>query len=180
MSNKRLSAQLFGEIDYETLEQLWPVLAEADEADADLDLYISSPGGDTGVGWAIYDALQAISGYVTTMAVGLVASTAVPVFLAGDHRLCTPNTLFYLHSGSAVLVEGEHTHAEIVTEAQSLKLDLDHYVAVIAERTGLSRRRVKAMCLRTTEFMPRPAQRLGFIHGVHETGTGLYRKKGQS
>ena len=50
------------------------LLLAAEDPDADISLYINSPGGSVTAGMAIYDTMQYIKPDVSTVAMGLAAS----------------------------------------------------------------------------------------------------------
>ncbi|WP_344202596.1 ATP-dependent Clp protease proteolytic subunit, partial [Aeromicrobium alkaliterrae] len=50
------------------------LLLNAENPDADIYLYINSPGGSVDAGMAIYDTMQFISNDVATVGMGLAAS----------------------------------------------------------------------------------------------------------
>src|SRR5262245_17310006 len=56
-----------------------------DNPDADIQLYVNSPGGEVDAGLAIYDTMQHVKPAVATTCVGMAASIAA-VILAGGAR----------------------------------------------------------------------------------------------
>src|SRR5438270_8606781 len=56
---------------------------EAEDPDADIHMYVNSPGGDAFAGLAIYDAMQFVKPDVCTYAVGLPMSAGAHVLPAG-------------------------------------------------------------------------------------------------
>ncbi len=57
---------------------------ESENPNADISLYINSPGGDISAGWAIMDTMQYIKSPVSTIGMGLVASMASVLLAAGE------------------------------------------------------------------------------------------------
>ena len=56
---------------------------ESENPDKDIHLYINSPGGSVTAGMAIYDTMQYIKPDVSTICVGLAASMASILLMAG-------------------------------------------------------------------------------------------------
>jgi ATP-dependent Clp protease protease subunit len=76
---------------------------EHENPDADIKLYINSPGGVVYSGLAIYDTIQMIKPDVATFCMGMGASMAA-VLLAGGakgKRYALPNARIMIHQGSA-------------------------------------------------------------------------------
>jgi ATP-dependent Clp protease protease subunit len=76
---------------------------EHENPDADIKLYINSPGGIVYSGLAIYDTMQMIKPDVATFCMGMGASMAA-VLLAGGtkgKRYALPNARVMIHQGSA-------------------------------------------------------------------------------
>ena len=72
---------------------------ESENPNADISLYINSPGGDVTAGWAIMDTMQYIKPNVTTIGMGLVASMGSVLLAAGakGKRFVLPNTEIMIH-----------------------------------------------------------------------------------
>ncbi|HLK57872.1 MAG TPA: ATP-dependent Clp protease proteolytic subunit [Chthonomonadaceae bacterium] len=73
---------------------------EKEDPDADIDVYINSPGGSVSAGLAMYDVMQHIKCDVATICVGLAASMGA-VLLAGGaagKRYSLPNARIMIHA----------------------------------------------------------------------------------
>ena len=62
-----------------------------------LTIVFSSEGGDTREGLALYNFFRSLPEPVRMHGAGHVDSMAVPVFLAGATRTCSPSSRFYFH-----------------------------------------------------------------------------------
>jgi len=71
---------------------------EANEGADEIVININSPGGEVTEGFAIYNYLTSLDKNITTRGVGLVASIATVVFLAGKKRELYENTQFLIHN----------------------------------------------------------------------------------
>ena len=111
------------------------LLLSAEDPEADIYLYINSPGGSVTAGMAIYDTMQLIPNDVVTVVTGMAASMGQFLLTAGamGKRYATPNALMHQPLGG---IGG--TASDIRTQAE-LILDMKKRLAEItAERTGKS------------------------------------------
>lgn len=72
---------------------------EMEDPDADISLYINSPGGSVTAGMAIYDTMQYIKPQVRTVCIGMAASMGAFLLMAGEKgkRLALPNAEVMIH-----------------------------------------------------------------------------------
>src|SRR5512133_3964780 len=110
---------------------------ESEDPDKDVNLYINSPGGDVSALLAIYDTMQYIKCDVSTIVMGLAASAAAVLLLAGaaGKRFALPNARVLLHQphGGA---QGQAVDIEIqAKEIMRLRSLLEQ---IISEHTGQS------------------------------------------
>jgi len=108
---------------------------ESEDPDKDVNLYINSPGGDVSALLAIYDTMQYIKCDVSTIVMGLAASAAAVLLLAGapGKRFALPNARVLLHQphGGA---QGQAVDIEIqAKEIMRLRTLLEE---IISEHTG--------------------------------------------
>lgn len=87
---------------------------ESENPNADISLYINSPGGDIASGWAIMDTMNYIKSPVSTIGMGLVASMASVLLAAGEKgkRFALPNAEIMIHQPLGGL-QGQATDMEI-------------------------------------------------------------------
>ena len=90
------------------------LLLESENPNADISLYINSPGGDVAAGWAIMDTMHYIKAPVSTIGMGLVASMGAVLLAAGEKgkRFALPNAQIMIHQPSSG-TEGKITDMEI-------------------------------------------------------------------
>lgn len=111
------------------------LLLSAEDPEADIYLYINSPGGSVTAGMAIYDTMQLIPNDVVTVVTGMAASMGQFLLTAGapGKRYSTPNARILMHQPSGGI---GGTASDIRTQAQ-LILDMKKRLSQItAERTG--------------------------------------------
>ncbi len=63
-----------------------------------ITLSLSSNGGDLVSGFTAYNLIRSLPVEVTTINMGSVESIAMMIYLAGNKRLCHPNSRFLIHS----------------------------------------------------------------------------------
>jgi ATP-dependent Clp protease protease subunit len=73
-----------------------------EDPDKDISIYINSPGGEVYSGLAIYDTLQYIKPDIQTYCVGMGASMASIILMAGTpgKRFALPHSRILIHQGS--------------------------------------------------------------------------------
>jgi len=108
---------------------------ESQDADADIKLYINSPGGSVTAGFGIYDTMQYIKPDVSTICVGQAASWAAVLLASGapGKRLTLPNSRVLIHQphGGA---QGQTSDMEI--QLEEMRLSRVRIEELLAEHTG--------------------------------------------
>ena len=116
---------------------------EMEDPDADISLYINSPGGSVTAGMAIYDTMQYIKPQVRTVCVGMAASMAAFLLMAGEKgkRLALPNAEVMIHQplGGA---QGQAT--DVAIRAEWLMKTKEKLTRMMAEMTGQPIEKLKA------------------------------------
>ena len=72
---------------------------EMENPDAEISMYINSPGGSVTAGMAIFDTMHYIKSTVRTVCIGMAASMAAFLLMAGEKgkRLALPNSEVMIH-----------------------------------------------------------------------------------
>jgi ATP-dependent Clp protease protease subunit len=83
-----------------TPESVVRAIQYLDRSSGQIQLWISTIGGDVDVMFGLYDAVRLCRNPVVTIGLGLVASAGVLVLVAGDKRYSTENTWLMSHSES--------------------------------------------------------------------------------
>jgi ATP-dependent Clp protease protease subunit len=114
---------------------------QLENKDADINLYIMSPGGSVNAGLAIYDTMQHVSNDIQTYCIGQAASMGAFLLAAGTKgkRFALANSRIMIHQpwGGA-----QGTAADIVIQAEEiirLKRSLNH---LYAQHTGQTEERI--------------------------------------
>ena len=108
---------------------------EAEDPDADIRLYVNSPGGDSYAGFAIYDAMQFVKPDVQTYAVGMAMSAGAMILAGGaaGKRFVLPNSKVMIHQGSGGF---RGTPADIQIAAKEILSLTRRYAEIIAKHAG--------------------------------------------
>ncbi len=128
---------LGGEIDDVTanLVVAQMLFLEMEDPDADINLYINSPGGSVTAGMAIYDTMRYVRPQVRTVCLGMAASMGAFLLMAGEkgRRLALPNAEVMIHQplGGA---QGQAT--DVAIRAEWLVKTKEKMTRMMAEMTG--------------------------------------------
>lgn len=108
---------------------------EAEDPEADIRLYLNSPGGDAYAGMAIYDAMQYVKPDVQTYCIGMAMSMAALLLAGGaaGKRHVLPNAKVMIHQGSGGF---RGTPADIQIAAREILALTRRYAEVIAGHSG--------------------------------------------
>lgn len=153
------------------------LLLSAEDPEADIYLYINSPGGSVTAGMAIYDTMQLIPNDVVTVVTGMAASMGQFLLTAGAQgkRFATPNARILMHQPSGGI---GGTASDIRTQAE-LILDMKKRLAhITAERTGQSLETILKDNDRDNWFTAEEGLEYGFFdHIATSAGSKLSDKK---
>ncbi len=143
------------------------LLLAAEDARADISLYINSPGGSVTAGLAIYDTMRLVPNDVSTLAMGLAGSMAQFLLCAGakGKRYSLPHAQVLMHQGSAGF---GGTAADVEIYAAQLERTGNLMTQLIAEHTGQPTERVRADSMRDRWFSAAEALEYGMIDHVVE------------
>ncbi len=141
------------------------LLLNAEDPDADIFLYINSPGGSVDSGMAIYDTMQYISNDVATVGMGLAASMGQFLLCAGaaGKRYALPHARIMMHQPSGGL-GGSASDIKIQAE-QSLHIKRQLF-ELISAHTGQDVDQIEADADRDRWFTADQALEYGFIDNV--------------
>lgn len=108
---------------------------EREEPEADINLYINSPGGIISAGLAVYDTMNLVRPVVSTICVGMAASMATVLLSGGEKgkRYALPNATIHMHQpmGGA---QGQAADIEIA--AREIIRMQDKIRQILSKHTG--------------------------------------------
>lgn len=129
----------------------------------DLVVNINSPGGDFFEGMAIYNLLREHQGKVTVRILGVAASVASVIAMAGDEILIGDGAFLMIHNAWAVAVGNRH---DMMDSAKLLEPFDAAMAALYAHQTGMSTAEAAAMMDKETWIGAQQAVDDGFATGL--------------
>lgn len=137
---------------------------EHTDPEAEVTLYVASPGGSVSAGLAIVDAMRTISCPVRTVCLDTAASMGAIIFVSGDRREMFPHAELMIHDP---LVQNAGGSALSVQETSRRLMGLRRTLSqILAERSGLSVKRVQTLTARDTFLTAERACELGFADAI--------------
>ncbi|KAB2070451.1 hypothetical protein ERO13_A08G146600v2 [Gossypium hirsutum] len=141
------------------------LLLDAQDPTKDIRLFINSPGGSLSATMAIYDVVQLVRADVSTVGIGIAASTASIILGGGTKgkRFAMPNTRIMIHqplggaSGQAIDVE---------IQAREIMHNKNNVTRIISASTGRPFEQVLKDIDRDRYMSPIEAVEYGIIDGV--------------
>ncbi|KAL3361685.1 hypothetical protein AABB24_014515, partial [Solanum stoloniferum] len=141
------------------------LLLDALDSTKDIRLFINCPGGSLSATMAIFDVVQLVRADVSTVALGISASTASIILAGGTKgkRYAMPNTRIMIHqplggaSGQAIDVE---------IQAREIMHNKDNVIKIFSNCTGRSYEQVQKDIDRDRYMSPIEAVEFGLIDGV--------------
>ncbi|TVY11245.1 ATP-dependent Clp endopeptidase proteolytic subunit ClpP [Paenibacillus cremeus] len=142
----------------------------AEDPEKEISLYINSPGGSTSAGFAIYDTMQFIKPPVHTICMGMAASFAAILLLAGEKgkRFALPSSEIMIHQphGGA---QGQAS--DIAISAKRIIQIREKINQLTAERTGQSLMKIEKDMDRDYFMSAQEALEYGIIDQVITTSS---------
>jgi len=172
------NCRLFGKTAYITItsissygsEDMWNDLTLLhNKGIKNIVVYLNSPGGQAFQGMAFADELRIAKKdfNITMVGRGLIASAAVPVFLTGDYRIVSKNTIFLIHPAKlwkwGFFTEGLR---ELDSQRNMIHLLQNKYAEIVSKNSKLSKKRVLEMMKEDTWFTADKAKEYGFVDEI--------------
>lgn len=135
-----------------------------------LTVVFSSEGGDTREGLSLYNFFRSLPQPVRMHAAGHVDSMAVPVFLAGSARTCSPSARFYFHPFSWTFDSSQRLDG-IDDVSERFLNDVMSARAIVTERARLPSAMAGALYgrgFKPAVADPEKALRWGLVEAVEE------------
>lgn len=143
------------------------LLLTSEDAEADIYMYINSPGGSVSAGLAIFDTMQYVPNDVATTCVGLAASMG-SVILAGGasgKRAALPHSTVLLHQPSQGF-EGFVQAADLQIRAREIGKVRDRIEQIFVDATGQPKERIHADSDRDFYLTAEEAKEYGLIDQI--------------
>lgn len=169
----KLELYLYGEICSEkwsdsdvTASGLIEQIKNADVSE--IDVYISSYGGEVQAGLAIYNALRRHKAKIKAIVDGFACSVASVIFMAGDERIMNEASLLMIHnawtfaSGNAEELRKQADDLEKITQAS---------VEAYKSHSSLTEEEIKALMDKETWLLPEECLEYGFATSIDKAET---------
>ncbi|WP_219209210.1 head maturation protease, ClpP-related [Variovorax boronicumulans] len=131
----------------------------------DVVVNVNSPGGDFFEGVAIYNMLREHKAKVTIRVMGLAASAASVIAMAGDEILMGDGAFLMVHNAWAVAIGNRHDMADAAARLEPFDAAM---AQVYASRSGLSVAEAAALMDKETWINSTQAVEDGFATGLIE------------
>ena len=141
-----------------------------EDPDADICLYINSPGGSVTAGMAIYDTMQYIKCDVSTICIGMAASMGAFLLSSGakGKRIALPNAEIMIHQpligGQGGGLSGQTTDIKI--HAEHMVYIRDKMNRMLSEYTGQPLEKIQQDTERDNYLTAQQAKEYGLIDEV--------------
>lgn len=138
---------------------------ESEDPDADIHLYINSPGGSVSAGLGMYDMMQYIRPDICTYCTGMAASMGAVLLAAGTKgkRYALPHAQIMIHQPIGG-VQGQAADIEI--QAKQILLLKQRLNAILVEHTGQSPEKVMKETDRDHYMTAEEAKAYGIVDTV--------------
>lgn len=148
------------------------LLLSAEDPEADIFLYINSPGGSVTAGMAIYDTMQLIPNDVVTVATGLAASMGQFLLSSGTKgkRYATPNARILMHQPSGGM---GGTASDIRVQAELILSMKQRLAELTAEQTGQTLETILRDNDRDNWFDAKRALEYGFFDHIAQSASNV-------
>ena len=159
-----------GEIDRTSVNSLILQIRhlEKDDPEAQITIFINSPGGEVSSGLALYDVMQAVSCPIRTVCMGMAASMAALLFLSGDQRDMLPHSQVMIHD--PLISGGVGGNAlQLRTIANDIMRTREITARVIAKHTGKTLEEVYEKTANDTYFEAEAAVAWGLADRIITT-----------
>ena len=140
---------------------------EMEDPDAEISMYINSPGGSVTDGMAIYDTMRYIRPKIRTVCLGMAASMGAFLLMAGEPgmRMALPNSEIMIHQPSG----GAHGQAtDVQLHAQWLLRTKNKMNALMSEMTGQELSKIEQDVERDYFMTAKEALEYGIVDQIFE------------
>lgn len=146
------------------------IRSQLNEANGDaIEIEVSSPGGLVTEGLEIFNLIKNYKGEKTTRLMGLAASMASYIVLAGDKIIAEDNAVYMIHNARGIGI-GDHVTlrktANIIEGLSSI------FAKAYAQKSGKPIDEIKNMMNEETYLFGKEILDAGFIDEIEPAGTG--------
>lgn len=160
---------VIGQIDAEAVNALIAQLLHLnrDDPEAEITMYVNSPGGEVTSGLALYDVMQSISCPIRVVCTGIAASMASLFFVAGDAREMLPHSRLMLHD--PLIMNAGGSALELNAVAGDLMRTRQSMAEIYARHSKKTVEEILAVTSKDTYFTPEAAIEFGLADSIVTT-----------
>jgi ATP-dependent Clp protease protease subunit len=158
---------LYGVIDEGANYRFQVGLDLLNEKKGPITVRLSSPGGETGAGGAIFDAIAQSRNPVTIVGTGQVMSMAAIIMQAAHLRLLTPETRFMVHAG-AISFDDSIDTMKLKSMSAEMHDALERDADLLSRRTNIKKPKILDMITKETYMSAQQALDMGFVDGIFQ------------
>ena len=148
------------------------IIEELNNIDSDeLNVYISSYGGECKEGLAIYSALKRHKAKVTTYCDGFACSIASVIFMAGDERIMDKGSLLMIHNAWSSM---QGNAEELRKQADTLDIITQSSINAYMEHLNISEKKLKKLLDEETWLDCYKSLEMGFATKIVESKPHSY------
>lgn len=167
---KNREVECVGEINSQSVYSLSRQLRflQREDPEAEITMYISSPGGEVSSGLALFDVMKAVSCPIRTVCMGTAASMGAVLFAAGDKRDILPHGKVMIHDP---LISGGMGGSALQVQdiSRNLLKSREDICKILAECTGRPLKEVYKKTAKDTYFDAEEAVAFGLADRIiHE------------
>lgn len=140
---------------------------EMENPDADINMYINSPGGSVTAGMAIFDTMRYVKPDIRTVCVGLAASMGSFLLMAGEKgkRSALPNSEILIHQP---LGGAEGQASDVIIHASHLVRTKEKMARLMSEMTAQDYDKIMKDIDRDYYMSAQEALDYGIIDNIYE------------
>ncbi len=143
------------------------LLLTSEDPDADIHMYVNSPGGSVAAGLAIYDTMQYVPNDVATTCLGVAASMACVILIGGARgkRYALPHSTMLLHQPSQGF-EGYIQATDLEIRTREMVRVRERLEEILVHNTGQDRDRIHTDTDRDYYLTAQEAKDYGIIDSI--------------
>lgn len=134
----------------------------------DITVKINSPGGSVFEGFAIYNELRQHKAKVTVEVMGIAASAAAYIAMAGDDIRMGLGSFIMVHNAWGMVIGNRNDLAESITTLEQID---NAQIDIFEARTGLARAKIEAFMDAETFLSANEAVKNGFADSVMDAAS---------
>ena len=166
---QRRELECTGTIDSDSVYELCRQLRYLQQQDpeAEITMFINSPGGEVDSGLALYDVMKGISCPIRTVCLGIAASMGALLFTAGDKREILPHGRVMIHDPLISSTGGSALHLQEIS--RNLLKTREELCSILSRHTGRTQKEIYKKTAQDSWFTAEEAVEFGLADRIIHT-----------